>query len=108
MKAKLIRVKIVSAAGLKNADFGGKSDAYYVCRLPRKADFSFKTKVVSDNLNPEWNEEFIVEDFIDGDTLDLVVLDEDPLTQDDVLGSATLKSEDLLPNGFQGALPLCG
>jgi len=106
-KAKL-KVKIVGAAGLRNADYARKSDPYCVCRLPRQSDFSFQTKVVSGDLNPKWNGEFIVEDFVSRDKLDLTVFDQDALNQDDVLGRATLKSEDILPNGFQGALPLSG
>merc|ERR1740129_1328364 len=107
VEAKL-KVKILGAEGLRNADYVGKSDPYCVCRLPRKPDFSFQTKVVSNDLNPKWNAEFILEDFVGRDTLDLDVFDHDAFKQDDFLGRATLRIEDILPNGFQGALPLSG
>jgi len=104
IEAKL-KVKIVGAAGLRDADWAGKSDPYCVCRLPRKPDFNFQTQVASDNVNPEWNEEF-VEDFVSGDTLEFAVYDSDTCKMDELLGRVTLKSEVFLQHGFHGALPL--
>jgi len=103
-KAKL-KVKIVGATGLRDADWAGTSDPYCVCRLPRKPDFNFQTKVACGNLDPEWNEEF-VEDFVSGDTLEFSILDSDAGKADNLLGRVTLKSEVFLQSGFQGALPL--
>jgi len=103
-QAKL-KVKIVGAAGLRDADWFGTSDPYCVCRLPRKPDFNFRTQVVSGNLNPEWNEEF-VEDFVSGDTLEFAIFDSDACKTDELLGRVTLKSDVFLQKGFQGALPL--
>jgi len=104
-KQAKLKVKIVGASGLRDADWAGTSDPYCVCRLPRKPDFNFQTQVASGNLNPEWNEEF-TEDFVSGDTLEFAVFDSDACKTDELLGRVTLNSEVFLQNGFQGALPL--
>jgi len=101
-----LKVKLLGATNLKNADWAGKSDPFCICRVLGKPDFKFQTEVVNNNLNPEWNAEFIVEDFVSGDTLDFSIFDHDPTNQNDLLGTATLTSKDFLQNGFHGALPL--
>lgn len=57
-----LRVTVVKATALKNKEKIGKSDPYV--RLYVRVLFKKKTKVIDNNLNPEWNEvfEFDVED----------------------------------------------
>jgi Ca2+-dependent lipid-binding protein len=57
-----LSVTVVRANNLINTDFIGKSDPYVVLYV--RPMFKVKTKVIDDNLNPEWNETFevIVED----------------------------------------------
>lgn len=53
--AGILFITCKKATKLKNKDFVGKSDPYLVARVgdaPQQA----ATKVVNDNLNPEWNE----------------------------------------------------
>lgn len=58
----ILSVTVVKATSLKNKELIGKSDPYV--RLYVRPMFKVKTKVIDDNLNPEWNEKFdlIVED----------------------------------------------
>jgi Ca2+-dependent lipid-binding protein len=57
-----LTVTIVRADSLKNKELIGKSDPYVVLFV--RPIFKEKTRVIDDNLNPEWNESFelIVED----------------------------------------------
>lgn len=57
-----LTVTVKRANNLPNADVIGKSDPYVVLYI--RPMFKVKTKVIDNNLNPEWNETFevIVED----------------------------------------------
>ena len=57
-----LSVTVVKATSLKNKELIGKSDPYVTLYV--RPMFKVKTKVIDDNLNPEWNETFelIVED----------------------------------------------
>lgn len=57
-----LAVTVVKATRLVNMEMIGKSDPYVVLYI--RPMFKVKTKVVGNNLNPEWNETFhlIVED----------------------------------------------
>ncbi|CAM0905708.1 unnamed protein product [Alopecurus aequalis] len=57
-----LSVTVVKAMSLKNKELIGKSDPYVTLYV--RPMFKVKTKVIDDNLNPEWNETFelIVED----------------------------------------------
>lgn len=57
-----LSVTVVRANNLINTDLIGKSDPYVVLYV--RPMFKVKTKVIDDNLNPEWNETFevLVED----------------------------------------------
>jgi len=50
-----LKVKVISAEGLKAVDNSGTSDPYVKVQHQKKT--VFKTKVVKKNLNPTWNEE---------------------------------------------------
>ncbi|KAG2641480.1 hypothetical protein PVAP13_2KG230500 [Panicum virgatum] len=91
-----LSVTVVKATSLKNKELIGKSDPYV--RLYVRPMFKVKTKVIDDNLNPEWNETFelIVEDK-ETQSVILEVYDEDKLQQDKRLGVAKLALNNLEP-----------
>ncbi|XP_078174363.1 calcium-dependent lipid-binding (CaLB domain) family protein [Carex rostrata] len=82
-----LTVTVKRANNLPNADVIGKSDPYVV--LYTRPMFKVKTKVIDNNLNPEWNETFevIVEDK-ETQFLALEVYDEDNMQTDKRLGVA--------------------
>lgn len=47
------------ATDLKNKDFVGKSDPYLLCRVG-SAPQAAVTRVIKNNLNPEWNQELVL------------------------------------------------
>ncbi|CAK0873360.1 unnamed protein product [Prorocentrum cordatum] len=101
-----LRVSVVSAKGLRNADWFGKSDPYCICEVPGSLQSRFTTDVVDDCLEPVWNKtvEF---DWHRGAPLEFTVMDKDVWPkEDDLLGRATLPSERFFPFGFDGDLPL--
>jgi Ca2+-dependent lipid-binding protein len=81
---------------LKNKELIGKSDPYVILYV--RPMFKVKTKVIDDNLNPEWNETFplIVEDK-ETQSVIFEVYDEDRLQQDKKLGVAKLAVNSLQP-----------
>ena len=48
-----VTIDVISASNLPNEDIIGKSDPYAVLTC---GDWTSKTKVIDNNLNPEWNE----------------------------------------------------
>ncbi|OEL20970.1 Synaptotagmin-5 [Dichanthelium oligosanthes] len=91
-----LSVTVVKATSLKNKELIGKSDPYV--KLYVRPMFKVKTKVIDDNLNPEWNETFvlIVEDK-ETQSVIFEVYDEDRLQQDKRLGVAKLAVNNLEP-----------
>ncbi|RLN33769.1 integral membrane single C2 domain protein [Panicum miliaceum] len=91
-----LSVTVVKATSLRNKELIGKSDPYV--RLYVRPMFKVKTKVIDDNLNPEWNETFelIVEDK-ETQSVIFEVYDEDKLQQDKRLGVAKLAVNSLEP-----------
>lgn len=57
-----LTVTVVKASDLKNMEIIGKSDPYVIMYV--RPMFKVKTKVIRNNLNPEWNENFdmVIED----------------------------------------------
>ncbi|GJN30903.1 hypothetical protein PR202_gb19248 [Eleusine coracana subsp. coracana] len=107
-----LTVTVVRADSLKNKELIGKSDPYVVLFI--RPIFKEKTRVIDDNLNPEWNETFelIAEDketqslvlevdnelscfSSDGKQVEEMVFDEDKLKQDKRMGIAKLPLSDL-------------
>ncbi|MCO5548086.1 hypothetical protein L7F22_001543 [Adiantum nelumboides] len=82
-----LKVKVVRAQNLKNMEMIGKSDPYVVAYV--RVLFPATTKVVENNLNPKWDEEFYF-DVEDQETQALVfqVYDKD-IGTDKLLGAAT-------------------
>lgn len=79
-----LTVAVVRANSLKNMEMIGKSDPYVILYV--RVLFKVKTKVIENNLNPEWNETFPL-DVEDKETQSLIieVLDKD-IGQDKRLG----------------------
>lgn len=108
-----LKVKIVGARGLRAADswikspmHGSKSDPYCVCEIPGKLYSKCTTPVIKKNLNPVWNFEANIVDFVPGDSLLFSVYDYDRGKDPDFLGHVTLPSEKFFPNGFAGEVTL--
>jgi hypothetical protein len=111
-----IKVTIVSAQGLRNADWTGKSDPYCTVTVSGNMSSTFKTRVINDALNPVWNELHEMPGYRKHDMLEIAVYDYDDKGRcsfnwnDDFLGSVTVPSELFHPDGFEGDLHLnkCG
>ncbi|KAK9145135.1 hypothetical protein Sjap_005038 [Stephania japonica] len=86
-------VTVVKASDLKNMELIGKSDPYVELHIrPR---MKVKTKVIDDNLNPVWNETFVLTaDDKETESLILEVFDKD-VGHDKKLGIAKLPLIDL-------------
>jgi len=95
-------VTVQSAAGLRNADWMGKSDPYVVCRCHQRT--RFQTTVINNNLNPVWNEPFSL-DYDTVSPLVFEVFDKD-FRKDESLGHVALPPEKFYPGGFNGELEL--
>jgi Ca2+-dependent lipid-binding protein len=91
-----LSLTVVKATSLKNKEMIGKSDPYVTLYV--RPMFKVKTKVIGNNLNPEWNETFelIVEDK-ETQSVILEVYDEDNLQQDKRLGVAKLAVNNIQP-----------
>lgn len=107
----VLRVKVVEAKNLIAKDFGlvkkGKSDPYAIIRVGAQ---SFRTKVVENDLNPEWNETF--EAFVDnseGQELEAVIYDEDTSSKDSKIGALDTDIASTVETGYRDLwLPLEG
>ena len=109
--AYLVVMTVLSASGLRNADWrlksSGGSDAYCLVEVPgsSKGFKGFQTEVVEDSSNPAWNksqnlvlspEEVVL----------FTVMDRDVGDADDLLGKMSLPVAKLLPDSFEGELQL--
>lgn len=107
----VLRVKVVEARNLTAKDIGlvkkGKSDPYTIIRVGAQ---SFRTKVISNNLNPEWNETF--EAFVDnceGQQLIAMIYDEDTTSKDSKIGTLDTNIASTVETGYRDLwLPLEG
>jgi len=93
------------AAGLRPADWNGKSDPYVVCHVQGRQKSGFKTRVIKKTLEPEWNEEHDIVDYVPGEALQFNVWDHDYVSRDDRLGHAMLASAEI-SGGFEGTISL--
>ncbi|CAE7942482.1 Mctp2, partial [Symbiodinium sp. KB8] len=89
-----LRVRIVSARGLRAADFNlmswGTSDPFCTCEVVGQPGASFKTPVIDKCLDPCWDFEGKFPNYKVGSALKLTVYDQDWNYKNDFLGSATL------------------
>merc|ERR1711879_830647 len=107
----VITVRVLACRGLRNADWSwipGKklSDAYVVGKDSNGAEL-FKTKTVSNSLEPIFDEEFGCSKYSPGANLELTVYDEDALGTYDVLGKVVLEHSKF-KDGFNGEVELEG
>jgi len=107
-KGETIKVEIIGARGLRNADFDGKSEPYCIVEIAGKTESKVQTKVAEDPKEPQWNHAAEVVGFSAGDSLVFKVKDCDPL-KDDLLGKVVV-TEEQVKSGFVGELQLsdCG
>ncbi|XP_004492657.1 calcium-dependent lipid-binding protein-like [Cicer arietinum] len=88
-----LKVVVIKANDLKNMEMIGKSDPYVVIHI--RPLFKVKTKVIDNNLNPIWNEEFeLIAEDKETQSLILEVFDKD-IGQDKRLGIAKLPLIDM-------------
>ena len=107
----VLRVKVVEAKDLLATDVGlvkkGKSDPYVILRIGAQ---TFRTKLIQNNLNPEWNETF--EAFVDnseGQQIEAIVYDEDTSSKDSKLGAVSTDIASTVQTGYRDMwLPLEG
>jgi len=98
-----LAVTVVKATGLLSMDFMSKSDPYCICQIVGKPDSRFKTPVVKDCHDPVWNFSEVIEEYEEGDELEISLFDKDTFSKDDCLGVARVSR---FP--FSGKLALFG
>merc|ERR1712083_930389 len=83
-----VKLKVVGARKLKKSGMFGKADPYVTISY---GELKFKSQVVKNNLNPEWNFDniFTVSDKISNEIL-LEVYDKDTASKDDFMGKISL------------------
>ncbi|GMP94489.1 hypothetical protein CsSME_00043936 [Camellia sinensis var. sinensis] len=93
-----LEVKLVQGKGLTNKDIIGKSDPYAVLFIRPLPDKMKTSKIISNQLNPIWNEhfEFIVED-ASTQHLTVRVFDDEGLQPSEFIGCAQIALKDLEP-----------
>jgi len=101
-----VKLTIVSAKGLRKADWFGLSDPYCTVRIQQRPEQKYRTPVHAKTLDPVWNHEVEFTDYVVGDSLEFTVWDKDLLKPNDLLGKATLANQQFHPAGFEGDLPL--
>jgi hypothetical protein len=107
-------VSIISASGLRNADFFlmGTSDPYCTCQVRglknHSASTRVKTDVIPNSLEPVWNESFELT-FRGDHSFEFDVWDRDIFPKkDELLGHARVSSAQLAGGTFDGMLKLEG
>eukprot|EP00923_Selenidium_pygospionis_P009180 GHVN01015693.1.p1 GENE.GHVN01015693.1~~GHVN01015693.1.p1 ORF type:complete len:843 (-),score=137.34 GHVN01015693.1:592-2943(-) len=98
-----LEIEIIGARELKNADVMGLSDPY--CQFEWKGH-TFKTAVVKDTLNPEWNQSFRipVEQGVENSPIRLTLYGVDEATRDKLwpLGHASIDLIEVLNTCLDG------
>eukprot|EP00164_Ancoracysta_twista_P001734 GFYU01002275.1.p1 GENE.GFYU01002275.1~~GFYU01002275.1.p1 ORF type:complete len:671 (+),score=248.34 GFYU01002275.1:200-2014(+) len=92
---RILTVRVIGAKDLPAADASGSSDPYCLIRL---GDQTKRTKWLTKNLNPIWNETFSIPitDTLEGyPQLEVFVLDHDTVTNEDLLGTRLLDINDM-------------
>lgn len=105
----LLAVTFVGASDLRRVD-GSVPDAYCVCELKGKPHTRVKTRVVHDSANIFWNERHQVAGFGPSDSLKFTVYAHHAVSNEEVLGSASLEASSVKDDHFSGILQLqeCG
>jgi len=106
--AHRLKVTILGAEGLVKTDWLGGADPYCVVVLSdsgAQERVRYQTGMQHNTQNPKWNHEHMVGPYIEGDSLEFVVMDKD-FWKSTVLGKAALTSSQIFPQGFEGDLPM--
>ena len=93
----ILRVTLVKGQNLEKKDLFGKSDPYATIQV---GDNKYKTKVVNNNQNPEWNRDFDI--CVDGNenaSVHIEVFDKDTFGKDDSLGMVNVEIGKLMQAG---------
>jgi len=101
-----LKVTCQRARGLKDEDWfiNGYSDPFCTCEIVGRPDSIMGTQEEEETADPEWDANFEF-DYKSGDALKFTVSDKD-WGSTTLLGEATLPSEDFIPDGFEGEVPL--
>jgi len=98
-----VTATIYKAAALPSKDMTGKSDAYVAASLKRgneKGMLDYKTVVVDNNANPEWNQYFVfpfqAEPVVGTHDFVFEVFDSDKMGKDDIIGFVRIPAGDVL------------
>lgn len=103
-----LTVTIIKAEGLQHLNHFASDAPYCVCQVIRDTNATqstCKTEILKKTLEPEWNEEHLLEPWAVGESLEFVVHDHG-LMGSKVAGKAQLASERFFPRGFEGVLQL--
>jgi stress response protein SCP2 len=101
-----LMVMMISARGVRAADWNGFSDPYCICTVVGKPGSKVETKPRMNTLDPAWNETFQIIPYAPGDSLLFTLMDYDRFKSHDYLGSTVLASNQFLGMGFEGDLLL--
>ena len=93
-----LRLKVIAGYNLIDSDIVTSSDPYVEIHVPYLKPR--KTKIKRNNLNPRWNEEFIIKVSPQEHKLILNVFDRDHATSDDFLGMVKLPLTNILRERF--------
>ncbi|KAL3646048.1 Synaptotagmin-5 [Castilleja foliolosa] len=104
----VLSVKVISADDLPAKDITGKCDPFVELRM-KKSEQNFKTRVLSDTLNPIWNQtfEFVVEDGLH-ELLILEVYDHDTFGKDKIGRCIMTLTRAILEGEFTDSYPIDG
>jgi len=86
-----LKVKVLNGRSLQNKETFQTSDPYCMVEVGPKSE---KTKHLSSNLNPDWNEEFIFDVSAGVDVIALSVWDKNTLKKDNFMGYSYVCFED--------------
>ncbi|KAL2346698.1 hypothetical protein Fmac_000698 [Flemingia macrophylla] len=94
----ILEVKLVQAKSLTNKDMIGKSDPYAVVFVRPLRDRTKTSKIINNQLNPVWNEnfEFIIED-VSTQHLTVRIFDDEGIQASELIGCAQVSLKDLEP-----------
>merc|ERR1740121_752687 len=99
---RYLKVTILNAMGLRDADWIGNSDSYCLCEVVGKPHTRKATSVFEESQNPVWNSLVVIADFEDHDILQFTVRDKDWGKNDDLLGVAKLPISKIVQAGAEG------
>ncbi|KAL7150920.1 hypothetical protein ABFS83_05G145900 [Erythranthe nasuta] len=104
----VLSVTVISAENLPATDLFGKSDPFVELTM-KKSDQKNKTRVVTDTLNPEWNQtfEFVVEDGLH-ELLILEVYDHDTFGKEKMGRCIMTLTRAILEQEFRDSFPIDG